>query len=349
MKKMGDLGMFGLVLPPEFGGTGPDKLSFFMALEEISAASASIALALLCSTGAARQILARGNEEQQRRYLPDMANGERLGACAVSEPSGAANWPFTLQSTAHLEEDTYVINGSKCFTSNGGEAEVYVVLARTDPEKGPLGISGLIVEKDTSGLSFGKREEKLGLRGDVSRQLFFEGCRVPKSNFLAEGILPSVTREVATLIMPALGAIAVGLAQASLEAATQYVKERPVAFGQMLANFDGVQSAIGDMTTKVEASRLLVLQAGTMPEDAVDMTPGVMAGVFACNSAFEVTSTALQLFGAYGYSVDYPLERYFRDARGLSVIAWPMEVRKLILGRLKLGLPTLASPRTIDG
>ncbi|MCP4168721.1 MAG: acyl-CoA dehydrogenase [Chloroflexi bacterium] len=349
VKKMGNLGMFGLVLPPAFGGTGPDKLSFFMALEEISAASASVALALLCSNGAARQILARGNEKQKRKYLPAMARGERLGACAVTEPSGAANWPYTLQSTARLKDGSYVINGSKCFTSNGGEAEVYVVLARTDPEKGPLGISGLIVEKDTPGFSFGRREEKLGLRGDVSRELFFDDCRVPKANFLSEGILPSVTREVAMLIMPALGAIAVGLAQASLEAATQYVKERPVAFGQMLANFDGVQSTIADIATKVEASRLLVLQAGAMSEDAADLTPGAMAGVFACEAALEVTSKALQLFGAYGYTSDFPIERYFRDARGLMIIAWPMEVRKLIIGRLKLGLPTLASPRAIEG
>jgi alkylation response protein AidB-like acyl-CoA dehydrogenase len=149
--------------------------------------------------------------------------------------------------------------------------------------------------------------------------------------------------------MPALGAIAVGLAQASLEAATQYVKERPVAFGQMLANFDGVQSAIADMSTKVEASRLLVLKAGAMSEDAADLTPGAIAGAFACEAALEVTSTALQLFGAYGYTADFPIERYFRDARGLMIIAWPMEVRKLIIGRLKLGLPALASPRTIEG
>jgi alkylation response protein AidB-like acyl-CoA dehydrogenase len=343
--KMGNLGLFGLVLPPEYGGTGPDKLSFFTALEEIAAASASLALALLCSNGAARQILARGNEEQKSSYLPVMARGEWLGACAVSEPSGAANWPFTLQTTAQLRDDSYLINGSKCFTSNAGEAEVYVVLARTDPEKGPMGISGLIVEKGTPGFSFGKKEEKLGLRGDISRELYFDDCRVPATNFLSEGILPSVTREVATLIMPSLGAIAVGLAQASLEAATQYVNERPVAFGQMLSGFDGVQSTIAEMATKVEASRLLVLQAGAMSEDAPDLTPGAMAGAFACEAALEVTSNALQLFGAYGYTSDFPLERYFRDARGLMIIAWPMEVRKLIIGRLKLGLPTLSSPR----
>jgi len=342
VNKMGHLGLFGLVLPPAFGGTGPDKLGFLIALEEIAAASASVALALLCSSGASRQILGRGNEEQKSEYLPAMANGERLGACAVTEPGGGANWPYTVQTTARLENDSYVLNGSKCFTSNGGEAEVYVVLARTDPEKGPLGISGLIVEKGTPGFSFGKREEKLGLRGDVSRELFFEDCRVPKASFLSEGILPSVTREVATLIMPSLGAIAVGLAQAAVEAVIQYVKERPVASGHMLANFDGVQSAIADMATNMEASRSLVQRAGAMSEDSADLTPGAMAGAFACEAAFEITNKALQLFGAYGYTADFPIERYFRDARGLMIIAWPTEVRKLVIGRLKLGLPTLA-------
>jgi len=342
VRKMGELGLFGLVLPPDFGGTGPDKLGFLVALEEISAACASVAMALLCSSGASRQILSLGNEEQRTKYLPAMAKGQRLGACAITEPSGGANWPYTVQTTARLEDDSYVLNGTKCFTSNGGEAEIYMVLARTHPEKGPLGISGLVVEKGTPGFSFGKKEEKLGFRGDVSRELFFEDCRVPRANLISEGILPKATREVATFIMPGLGAIAVGLARAASEAATQYVKERPVAFGKMLANFDSVQCAIADMATMVEASRLLVLRAGALPEDTTDLPPGVMAGVFACEAALEVTSKALQAFGAYGYTTDFPIERYFRDARGLLLPSWPMEVRKLIIGRLKLGLPTLA-------
>lgn len=342
MKRIGELGLLSLLLPPAFGGTGPDKLSFLMALEEISAASASVAVPLICNSGVSRQILEHGSEEQKTEYLPAMASGERLGSCAITEPSGGANWPFTIQTTARLEADSYVLNGTKCFTSSGGEAELYLVMARTDLEKGPMGISGLIVEKGTPGFSFGRKEEKLGLRGDVSRELFFEDCRVPTANLLCEGILPSVSREVATLGMPGLGAIAVGLAQAALEAATQYVKERPVASGQMLANFDGVQCAIAEMAIMVEASRLLVLRAGAMTEPVADLTPGAMAGAFACGAALEVTSNALQLFGAYGYTTDFPVERYFRDARGLMIVSWPMEVRKLVIGRLKLGLPTLA-------
>ena len=349
MRKIGELGLLGVVLPPAFGGTGPDRLSFLVALEEISAASASVAPPLICSSGVSLQILAHSNEEQKTKYLPAMASGERLGTCAITEPSGGANWPFTIQTTARLEDDCYVLNGTKCFTSSGGEAEIYMVMAKTDPEKGPMGISGLIVEKGTPGFSFGRKEEKLGLRGDVSRELFFEDCQVPRANLLSEGILPSVTREVATFGMPGLGAIAVGLAHAALEAATQYVKERPVASGQTLANFDGIQCAIADMATMVEASRLLVLRAGAISEDAADLTPGVMAGLFACETALDVTSKALQAFGTSGYTADFPIERYFRDARGLMLVAWPMEVRRLILGRLKLGLPTLAPLRTIEG
>jgi len=141
MRKIGEMGVFGLVLPPAFGGTGPDKLSLLVALEEISAASASVAVPLICSNGVSLQILAHSNEEQKTKYLPAMASGERLGTCAITEPSGGANWPFTIQTKARLEDDCYVINGTKCFTSSGGEAELYLVLARTDLEKGPMGIS----------------------------------------------------------------------------------------------------------------------------------------------------------------------------------------------------------------
>lgn len=342
IRKIAQLGLFGLAAPPVYGGTGPDKLGYLVALEEVSAVSASVAMALLCGSAPAILILRLGNEAQKAKYLPSLARGERLGACAVTEPSGGANWPFTIQTTARLEGDFYVVNGTKCFTSNGGEAEIYLVTARTDPAKGPLGISGLIVEKGTPGFSFGKKEEKLGLRGDVSRELFFEDCRVPRADLLAEGIQPFMSRLTATIGMPGFGALAVGVARASLEAAIPYVKERPVAFGQKLANFDGVQCIIAEMTTLVEASRLLVLRAGAMPEDGADMATGLMSGIFACEAALEVTSKALQLFGAYGYTSDFPIERYFRDARGLLLPTWPMEVRKLGLGRLKLGLPILS-------
>jgi len=334
--------VFGIFVPAAYGGTGPDKLGFFVAVEEISVASASLAMILLHSNLASSLILALGNEEQKAKYLPTLAKGEQLGAVCVAEPSGGANWALTLQTTARVEGESYVLNGSKCFISNGGEAEIYLVVARTDPAKGPMGISGLIVEKGTPGFSFGRKEEKLGLRGDVTRELIFEDCHVPRTNLLSESIVMPFRQIIPVIAIPAIGAAAVGVASAALGAATDYVKQRAVTPGQTLANFDGIQCSIADMATMVEASRLLVYQAGT--EQGADPTLGLMAGIFACEAALEVTNKALQVFGTYGYTADFPTERYFRDARGLMLVGSPMELRKLIAGRLKLGLLPMAPP-----
>ncbi|MBI4186864.1 MAG: acyl-CoA dehydrogenase family protein [Chloroflexi bacterium] len=344
VSKMSRMGLSGLLVPPAFGGTGPDRLGFFIALEEVAAASAGLAVSLLMSSLVASSILALGNDKQKAKYLPGLAAGKQLGALAATEPSGGANYPFTLQSTARLDGGSYVLNGTKCFISNGSEAGIYLVLARTDLQKGPMGISGLIVEKGTPGFSFGKKDEKLGLRCDVTCELIFEDCRVPRADLLAEGILMPLGAKLATLAMPALGAIATGIARAALEAATGYVKQRVVVAGQTLAGFDNVQYAIADMLTHVEASRLMVHQAGSMPDGETDMTPALAAGIFPCEAALEVANKALQVFGTYGYTSDFAPERYFRDARGLVLIAQPVELRKLFMARMKLGLPPMAPP-----
>jgi butyryl-CoA dehydrogenase len=344
MREVAELGLLGMLTPPDFGGTGPDRMGFLIALEEIAVASAGLALALATSGAASYMILTLGNDEQKRRYLPALTTGKWLGAMASAEPSGGANYPFTLQSTAQLEDGSYVLNGVKFLTSNGGEADVYLVLAKTDPAKGPLGISGLIVERGMPGFSFGRKENKLGLRGNVTRELIFQDCRVPRANLLAENILAPLAREMALVAMPALGAIAVGLANAALGAAIEYVKQRTVAFGQTLACFDGVQCTIADMITLVEASRLLVSQAGSVSETQADLTPTLVAGIYPCEAALEVTNKALQIFGGYGYTTDFALERYFRDARGLMLVAQPMELRKLVMSRLTLDLPPMVPP-----
>lgn len=344
IRKLADLGLFGILIPPAYGGEGPDKLGFLIALEELAAASGGFALSVGVSCAVSSLILEMGNGAQKARYLPDMAQGKRLGAMANAEHTGGANSAFTMQCTARPDQDSYILNGTKCFISNAGEADIYVVTTRTAPEDGLLGISGLIVEKDTPGLSFGKTEEKLGLRCDVTRELIFENCRVPKANLLAECILIPLLAAWAKTEMPMFGAIALGLSRAALEAATQYVKSRSVAYNQTLSNFDVIQYMLADMTTKVEAARLLVYQAGSLSEQKPDLTLSAMAGIFPCEVALEVTSQALQLFGGYGYTADFPLERYFRDARGLTLIAQPMELRKLVLSRLKLGLPPVSIP-----
>ncbi len=344
VRKMASRGFFGLLTPPAFGGTGPDRLGFLIALEEISVASAGLALSLAVNSLISYIILALGNDEQKAKYLPALAKGERLGALGAAESSGGANFCFTMQSKAVLEGESYVLNGTKCFTSNGGEADIYLILARTDPEKGPMGISGLIVEKGVPGFTFGKKEEKLGLRCDVTCELVFEDCRVPKANLLTENILMPMETPMTMTIVPALGAIAAGLARGALEAACEYVKQRAVTSGQTLANLDSVQCAIADMTTKVEASRLLVYQCGAMSESEPDLSLPLMASIFPCEVASEVTSQALQLFGTYGYTVDFPLERYFRDAMGLTLTHQPIELRKLCMGRMRLGLSPMVPP-----
>lgn len=341
IKKLAQLGTFGILVPPAYGGTGPDKLGFFIATEEISAASASVAISLLHSNLVSSLILMLGSEEQKAKFLPALAKGERLGALCVAESGSGANWPLTLEATARAEQDSYVLNGTKCFISNGGEAEIYLVLARTDPAKGPMGISGLIVEKGTPGFSFGTREEKFGLRGDVTCELIFEDCRVPQANLLSESIVMPVGQIMLAIGLPAIGAAAVGVASAALGAAIDYVKQRTVTPGQTLANFDGIQCTIANMATMVEASSLLVYQAGSGDNGKPDPTLGTMASIFACEAALEVTNQALQVFGRFGYTTDFAIERYFRDARGLMLVGQPIEMRKLTAGKLKLGLPPL--------
>lgn len=344
VKKLAQLGTFGLLLPPPYGGTGPDKLGFFIASEQIAKASASVAIALLHSSLVSFLILALGNDEQKVKFLPSLASGQKLGSLCVAESGSGANWALTLQTTAKADGESYVLNGTKYFISNGGEAEVYLVLARTDPAKGPMGISGFIVEKDTPGFSFGKREDKLGLRGDVTSELIFQDCRIPQANLLSESILMSFGPIMSAIALPAIGAAALGIASAALEAAIDYVKQREVIPGQTLANFDGLQCTIADMATMVEASRLMVYQAGSLEEGKPDPTPGLLASIFPCEAALEVTNKALQVFGAFGYTTDFPLERYLRDARGLMLVGQPIEMRKLTVGKFKLGLPPMGPP-----
>jgi butyryl-CoA dehydrogenase len=206
--KMADAGLFGILIPPPFGGAGSERIDFVLAVDEIAAASASVAFGLVISTSTAFSILAFGSDEQRKKYLPALAKGQKLGATAITEPSGGANWWLTLQTKAAADGEHYVVNGSKCFTTNAGEADTYVILARTDPAKGPMGISALIIDKDTPGFSFGRREEKLGLRADPTAELIFENCRVPKGNLLGqEGDGLKIASAAASVVCAGVAAI----------------------------------------------------------------------------------------------------------------------------------------------
>jgi len=344
-KKMADAGLFGILIPPPLGGAGGERLNFLLAVEEIAAASASVAASFVESTSVSFTILAFGNDEQRKKYLPALAKGEKLAAFAVTEPSGGANWLMTLQTKAVAEGDHYVVNGSKCFISNSGEADFYVVLARTDVTKGPMGISALIIEKDAPGFSLGTREEKLGLRGDPTGELVLDNCRVHKGNLLGqEGDGMKIAPAFATLDCAGHAAIGVGIAQAALNASVKYTKERLVVAPMTLANFDVVQCTVADMAVAVGAARLLAYravfpQAPGMPDPLI-----FMAAVFSKEVAIDVTSKAIMLHGGYGCTKDFPVERYFRDAKTLSLVP-ASDFLRLTAGKMVLGMPLGPPPK----
>jgi butyryl-CoA dehydrogenase len=340
IRKMAGVGLFGILIPPPFGGAGGDRLDFVLAVEEIAAASASVGLSFVESTCAAFLILAFGSDEQRKKYLPALAKGEKLGVLALCEPSGSANWQMTLRTRAVADGDEYVVNGAKCFISNAGEADIYIVVARTDPAKGPLGISALIVEKDTPGFSFGTMEDKFGLRADPTGELIFEDCRVPKGNLLGqEGEAMKIVPALGVLDCVGQAAIAAGIARAALEASVKYTMERPVVEPRTLANFDTVQSTIADMAAGVEAARLLAYRTA-FPAAKEGPDPLIfMAAVLGKKLAIDVTGKAIGLHGAYGCTRDFPVGRYFRDAKTLSLAPPAIDAIKITAGKMLLGIP----------
>jgi len=340
MEKMAEAGLFGILIPPPFGGTGGERLDLVLAIEEIAAASASVAVSLVASTGIAFAILAFGSDEQRKKYLPGLAKGEKLGAFAIAEPGGGTNWTLTLQTMAAADGDQYVVNGSKCFISNTGEADIYIVLARTDPAKGPMGISALIMEKDTPGFSFGPLRDKLGLRGDPTGELIFEECRVPKENLLGqEGDGLKVVMAFGSVDCTGQTAVAAGIARAALEASVKYVKERIVVEPMTLANLDTVQATIADMATAVETVRLLAYRAA-FPVTMEAPDPLIfMAAVFGKEVAIDVAGKAVRLHGGQGCTRGFPVERYFRDAKTLSLAPPAIDAIRVMAGKMLLGVP----------
>ncbi len=347
IEKIADIGLFGAFIPPPFGGAGGERLDYLLALEEIAAASASVAWNIATSTDTAFAILAFGSDEQKRKYLLSLAKGEKLGSFALSEPSGGTNWQQTMQTKAVAEGEQYVVNGSKCFNSNAGEADIYMVFARTDVTKGPMGISALLIEKDTPGFSFGKKEEKFGLRGDPTGELFFEDCRVPKENLLGqEGDGLKIFQAFGALDCLSQAAVFVGIAQAALDATITYTKERTVVEPRTLANFENVQSTIADMATSIEATRLLTYRAAILGGNELNPST-LMAPMFASETAMAVTDKAIRLHGGYGCTKDFPVGRYFRDAKTLSLQKSSDHV-KLMSGKMLLGVPLGPPPKAGD-
>lgn len=332
--KMGRLGLTGIPWPEEYGGGGSDFISYVIAVEELSRVDASAGITLSAHTSLAGwPIYKYGNEDQKKKYLEPMALGERLGAYGLTEPTAGTD-AAAQRTTAVLDGDSYILNGNKIFITNGGEAEVNVVFAVTDKEKKTKGISAFIVEKGTPGFSFGKKERKMGLRSSPTLELIFDNCRVPKENLLGnEGDGFKIAMSTLDGGRNGVAAQAVGIAQGALDEAVSYAKSRE-QFGQPIANFQAISFMLADMGTKIEASRLLTYQAAYLESEGLPYgKASAMAKLFASETAMEVTTKAVQIFGGYGYTRDYPVERFMRDAKITELYEGTSEVQRLVISR----------------
>jgi len=334
LKKMSALGLMGVPVPEEWGGAGCDFLSYIITIEEISRACASTGVILAVHTSlGCFSLLYFGTEEQKKRYLTRLARGEYLGAFALTEPNAGSD-PANLSTTARLEGDHYIVNGSKIFITSGGEADVYVTFVRTAPGKGYRGITCLLVDRDTPGFSIGKTEEKMGLHGDVTAELIFDNARVPRENLLGvenEGFKVAMSLLDGGRI--GIGAQGLGIAQAAFDAALAYAKER-VQFGRPIAENQAIQFMLADMATRIDAARALVYRAARRRDMGLPYTKEAsMAKMFATDTAMQVTTDAVQIFGGYGYCRDYPVERYMRDAKITQIYEGTNQIQRLVIAK----------------
>jgi alkylation response protein AidB-like acyl-CoA dehydrogenase len=335
LNKMAELGLMGITIPEEYGGAGMDFISYIIAIHEISKVSATVGVILSVHTSVGTNpILYFGTEEQKKKYVPKLARGEYLGAFCLTEP-GAGSDAKSLKTKAVRQGDYYILNGSKIFITNGGEADTYIVFARTDPnEKGSRGISAFIVEKDTPGFIIGKDEKKMGLHGSRTVQITFEDAKVPVENLLGEegqGFKIAMANLDSGRI--GIAAQSLGIAEAALEHATAYAKER-IQFGKPIAEQQGVAFKLADMATAVEAAKLLVYRAAFLRAQGLPCgKEASMAKLFASRTAMENAIEAVQIFGGNGYTKDYPVERLFRDAKICEIYEGTSEIQRLVISK----------------
>ncbi len=332
IKVIADAGLFGLFIPEEYGGMSVGVLNLCIATEEMSRACGGIAVCYAASALGTFPIVLFGSEEQKKKYLPDLASGKKLAAFAVTEPEAGSD-ASAITTSAKKQGDHYLLNGLKHFITNGGEAEIYVVIAMTDKTKGARGASAFIVEKGTPGFTFGKKEDKLGIRASSTRELIFTDCKVSKENLLVrEGMGFIITMKAFDMSRPGVAAQALGIAQGALELAVKYAKERR-QFGKSISAFQGIQWMIADMATQVEAARALVYAAARMVDAGIKEIgkESAMAKMYASDVAMKVAIDALQIFGGYGYMRDYPIEKYVRDAKITQIYEGTNQIQRNII------------------
>jgi alkylation response protein AidB-like acyl-CoA dehydrogenase len=332
--KLGELGLTGIVFPEEYGGAGADYISYAIAVEELSRVCASTGVTLSAHLSlCANPIYLYGTEEQKQQYLKPLAEGSKLGAFGLTENSAGSDAGGT-RTTAVRDGNAWVLNGSKIFITNGGDAETYIVLARTDKEaQKHHGISAFIVEKGNPGFGFGKKERKLGIRSSPTMELVFENCRIPAENLLGEeGQGFKVAMKTLDGGRIGIAAQALGIAQGAYEAAVNYAKERK-QFNQAISSFQAIQFKLADMATEIEAARLLVYQAAYRASAGLSYGQhSAMAKMYASDVAMKVTTEAVQVFGGYGYTREFPVERMMRDAKITQIYEGTNEVQRVVIG-----------------
>lgn len=334
VKKLGALGLLGVIFPPEFGGAGLGYVDYVLAIEELSAADGSLGLTIAAHNSlGTNHIFLAGTEAQKRKYLPALTTGEWLAAWALTEP-GSGSDASNAHTTAVKHGDCYVLNGTKNFITNGRYADVLVVIAVTDKRRGTHGLSAFIVEKGAKGFRPGKKENKLGLRASDTSELIFEDCEIPEENLLGgegEGFIDAMRVLDGGRI--SIAALALGIGRGALDAALKYVKERR-QFGKAIAEFQGIQWKLADMATELDAARLLTQRAAVLKDAGRKTTrESSMAKLFASEVAVRICDQTVQLFGGYGFIKDYPAEKFYRDVKLCTIGEGTSEIQRMVIAR----------------
>ncbi len=334
VKKLGKMGLLGVIFPPEYGGAGMGYVDYVLAIEELSAVDGSVGIIVAAHNSlGTNHIFLAGNEAQKRKYIPKLASGEWLGAWGLTEP-GSGSDAGGARTTAVRKGDKYVLNGSKTFITNGSYADTAVVIAVTDKSKGTHGLSAFVVEKGTKGFRPGKKENKMGLRASDTAELIFEDCEIPAENLLGvegEGFIDSMRVLDGGRI--SIAALSLGIARGALDAATKYVKERR-QFGKAIAEFQGIQWKLADMATELDAARLLTQRAAVLKDSGRTVTrESAMAKLFASEVAVKICNEAVQLFGGYGFIKDYPAEKFYRDVKLCTIGEGTSEIQRMVIAR----------------
>jgi alkylation response protein AidB-like acyl-CoA dehydrogenase len=324
----------GVYIDEKYGGLGGGVFDLCLVTEELSKACAGIALSVAATALGIFPVILSGTEEQKQKYLPDVAAGKKLASFAITEPDAGSD-VSAMQTTAKKEGDFYILNGTKQWITNAGEAEIYTVIAMTDKSRGPRGASAFIVEKDFPGISFGKKENKMGIRSSATREVILEDCKVPKENLLGgEGRGFMVAMKNFDHSRPGVGAQALGIAQGALDRAVQYTKERS-QFGKTISSFQGIQFMLADMATQIEAARALIYSVAKAIDSGQKSfaKESAMAKLFASDVAMRVTTDAVQIFGGYGYMKEYPIEKMMRDAKITQIYEGTNQIQRNIIAQ----------------